>query len=1235
MAASRLSPHALTPEQEEERALANYLATKDGKNLRVGDKDVKMTVNVELGVGWSVDPTYAVEKRVLVFCSLGQMWVECDVLAYDEETAAHEFVLVGQDTNLKMPLAAFKVRFPHSVGQAMPPKPDACRVGDVLQRIEKAYNNGVYEVGLHPGVRMGIQKMKEAVWQQSEFLRCNKNAGIVPVSVKEWADKVARDRDEKRLSYKQEHLTKPTLHTKLWTMPRWLESKVHLPGDIVWAAWQKKHWPCLIVSSDQYIDLNDKQGTKLDPSAFTQTTEGLVGVYYFGTHERQFVGARCLTGFAEGVTKGFLRRSKGLKGKREAAVNELVKFLLTGVLPEMLGLVMEEVNAMRLPSSWVNGRQLDPTVVLQDDYDDEEAEYMDIEDKKMVALSFEKEWRPTKAVLDKISTQELGVLRLGEIDSEHPLFHSETHFYPIGYKIRRKLKSNLTEGTKKIVHTIEILNVDKDGRKSEEPVFKVAVNGKEKLFATASSPDMQTFLNNTSIKDARSGMLGRAGGTLLGLNKGSIREAVAMLPGVEKCSKVPRERLEEWRLKFLKQSSSFLLEEMKHCKLPDDIEPVPMTETRPFECQVCGEIEEDEEDLILQCDSCKGCTHMSCYSVTKAPHGNLWLCDVCQVRPAEADRPPCVLCPVKGGLMKRTTEGQWCHPGCAIWIQETHIIADERYLNLEGLIGGVKQISQSRREHRCMFCKQIYGAVIQCCEEGDDHVSECFKTFHLMCAKNNGCELRMEVLDPTWEEAADRPVARAGAGARPSVEEEFEADAEATSHGKDSGRSWARSEQSVQVEDRRLEQQARKEFFFFSKTEASNQTGSSPECPNCGTTKSRKWILDEVGRFLCDDCGVYWHVHKEHRPLGQPPAEPAAKRLPSSGPIKKSKSNKRIRAGKKKKDPPKGVFVGNLHLRCFCPKHSQGYVGPGLGEASDKASPSASLDIEDRAFDVSQCDIHDWLEKNGDRFHKNNVEAHTLAPSGRIPAPDPMRGTSIKRGSEITTKYEGLVSRSFPNDADPGSSKYPRAVIGGCDDNHDTTRTMAEEYVKLCENWRYDVHPGKSAIHGWGAFANRDYKKHEMVIEYVGELVRPSLAEVRETKMYDELVGSGTYVFRLNDEYCVDATRSGNLAHLLNHSCRPNCASRTIRFAMKGQEPRDHVMIYADRDIKKGEEMTYDYRFSGDEILKCSCGAVGCRGKVNLELGLHSNDRSMGTCYVSGNELRRRFKRSRAEGMSG
>lgn len=39
----------------------------------------------------------------------------------------------------------------------------------------------------------------------------------------------------------------------------------------------------------------------------------------------------------------------------------------------------------------------------------------------------------------------------------------------------------------------------------------------------------------------------------------------------------------------------------------------------------------------------------------------------------------------------------------------------------------------------------------------------------------------------------------------------------------------------------------------------------------------------------------------------------------------------------------------------------------------------------------------------------------------------------------------------------------------------------------------------------------------DMVIEYCGEVVRPSVADARERRLYNTLVGAGTYVFRMTD----------------------------------------------------------------------------------------------------------------------
>jgi SET domain-containing protein len=81
-------------------------------------------------------------------------------------------------------------------------------------------------------------------------------------------------------------------------------------------------------------------------------------------------------------------------------------------------------------------------------------------------------------------------------------------------------------------------------------------------------------------------------------------------------------------------------------------------------------------------------------------------------------------------------------------------------------------------------------------------------------------------------------------------------------------------------------------------------------------------------------------------------------------------------------------------------------------------------------------------------------------------------------------------------------------------------------------------------------------------------------------RLYNKLLGSGTYTFKLEykgELMCVDASRKGNMAHLLNHSCEPNCfsATKTIFFR---EGPEDGIVIIAGRDISAGEELTYNYR---------------------------------------------------------
>ena len=58
----------------------------------------------------------------------------------------------------------------------------------------------------------------------------------------------------------------------------------------------------------------------------------------------------------------------------------------------------------------------------------------------------------------------------------------------------------------------------------------------------------------------------------------------------------------------------------------------------------------------------------------------------------------------------------------------------------------------------------------------------------------------------------------------------------------------------------------------------------------------------------------------------------------------------------------------------------------------------------------------------------------------------------------------------------------------------------------------------------------------EMIVEYVGDIVRQPVADMREKKY--EAVGIGSsYLFRIDQDTIIDATKCGNFSRFINHCC--------------------------------------------------------------------------------------------------
>lgn len=115
----------------------------------------------------------------------------------------------------------------------------------------------------------------------------------------------------------------------------------------------------------------------------------------------------------------------------------------------------------------------------------------------------------------------------------------------------------------------------------------------------------------------------------------------------------------------------------------------------------------------------------------------------------------------------------------------------------------------------------------------------------------------------------------------------------------------------------------------------------------------------------------------------------------------------------------------------------------------------------------------------------------------------------------------------------------------------------------------------KSPIQGKGVFANRDFKKGEVVISWESY---PLLTKDEVTKLSPSEKRFVSHFKR--DKYIL----YGIPARYVNHSCNPNtCPHNGADVAM--------------RTIKKEEEITADYTTEGfcGKPFRCSCGSSKCK----------------------------------------
>jgi SET domain-containing protein len=205
-------------------------------------------------------------------------------------------------------------------------------------------------------------------------------------------------------------------------------------------------------------------------------------------------------------------------------------------------------------------------------------------------------------------------------------------------------------------------------------------------------------------------------------------------------------------------------------------------------------------------------------------------------------------------------------------------------------------------------------------------------------------------------------------------------------------------------------------------------------------------------------------------------------------------------------------------------------------------------------------------------------------------------------GGLSLSAFKGLHSSfSSPSMTSSSSRSDPDSVSGSDVSEEEPALLPIEEYST--ESLHPDVEVRKSAIGGYGLFAIRDIPEGAVVWEEKEPEANRKVVSIEDIlKLTDKkqqklMVHYGIQVSSIHmvGDWTSDFT-TADASNFHNHSCDPNTW-------FDGD-----YKITARRDIKAGEEITYDYATSdtfewpgaigGMQTVKCNCGAVLCRGAV-------------------------------------
>jgi hypothetical protein len=252
-----------------------------------------------------------------------------------------------------------------------------------------------------------------------------------------------------------------------------------------------------------------------------------------------------------------------------------------------------------------------------------------------------------------------------------------------------------------------------------------------------------------------------------------------------------------------------------------------------------------------------------------------------------------------------------------------------------------------------------------------------------------------------------------------------------------------------------------------------------------------------------------------------------------------------------------------------------------VGPAPSLVIGPDGLDDEDRALLQK---FRNGLDTTGRAAAASSADASGCCRL--IPVPEIKKAPKARARANLLTKTTGIADKATLNVSSNSRGRRLESRV-------DSGPNAAMQFNQLQKRQK-SLKFARSRIHNWGLFAMEPIEPQEMVIEYIGEVIRQKVADHRE-KAYEKRGIGSSYMFRVDDDTIIDATERGNVARFTNHSCEPNCYAEVITVQGKPK-----IVFYAAKKIEAGAEVTYNYKFAPEiEKIPCYCGTPSCQGSLN------------------------------------